>query len=90
MADNLDLSFLGEQMTRLQADMRTVKGDVAQLRADQARIEGDQAEMRSELHEVRQDIRHLEASVNARFDQVHQTLTSNTQVLLSAIDGLKR
>jgi hypothetical protein len=46
--------------------------------------------MRSELHEVRQDIRHLEASVNARFDQVHQTLTSNTQVLLSAIDGLKR
>ena len=42
MADEpVDLQFLGEQIKRLQGDVRVLKGDGAQLRADMSRLEGE-------------------------------------------------
>lgn len=34
MAEEADLRFLGEQIKRLQGDVREVKSDMAQIRAD--------------------------------------------------------
>ena len=90
MADNIDLNFLGEQMARLQSDVRTVKGDIVQIRAEQARTDADLQGLRSDLGELRFDVRNLEASINARFEQMQQSFATTTEVLLTAINGLKR
>ena len=37
MAEEIDLRFLGEQIKRLQGDVRQVKSDMAQMRTDMVR-----------------------------------------------------
>ena len=60
-------------------DLRGVRGDVAHLRAEVADARTDAAN-RSDA---------LEAVMNARYDQAHQTMATNLEVVLAAIKGLK-
>ena len=41
MADDVDLRFLGEQIKRVQGDVRQVKTDMAQMRADYTKVDSD-------------------------------------------------
>jgi len=73
-----DFKFLGERIERIQAelrDLRGVRGDVAHLRAD--------VSDRSEA--VYERIDNLEKSMDARFEQMHQTMAINLAVLLEAV-----
>ena len=79
----ITLDFLGEQMKRMQADLRGVKADVAQLRAEQLRLEADQAAIQAEMAAGF-------AAMDARFDQAHQTMATNFAILVNAIEGLNK
>ncbi len=82
----IDIRFLGEQIARMQSELRGVKADIAQLRAEQLRLEADQAQLKIDLFERIAD---FEQGVGARFDQVHQTMASHLEVVLSAIGAKK-
>jgi hypothetical protein len=88
-----DLTFLGEQIRRMQGDLR-------QIRAEQLRLETDQAAMRAELVGMRADLGTLRDDMAAgfdrvlhvmdfRFEQTHNTIATNFEILLQAIQGLK-
>ena len=79
-----DLTFLGEQIKRMQSDLRHV-------RAEQLRLEADVME-RLDTFERSVDARFdaVDArfnSIDARFEQVHRTMAVNLDVLLAAIKG---
>lgn len=71
----VDLTFLGEQMKRMQDDVRS-------LRAEQLRLDSDVARIRAEMAAGF-------AAMDARFDQVHQTMTTNLAVVLEALKDRK-
>jgi predicted RNase H-like nuclease (RuvC/YqgF family) len=48
-ADNIDLVFLGQQVQKLQVDMRDLRTDVRDLRSKQLRLEGDVASLRTSM-----------------------------------------
>lgn len=72
---NIDLTFLGEQIKRLQSDVR-------QVRAEQLRQEVELAEG---LTALEQQIDSLEKSIDAQFAQVNQTMATNLEIMLTAI-----
>jgi hypothetical protein len=75
MADeNLDLNFLGEQMKRLQGDVRQLKADVSQVRGDQLRLEGD-------LNRLDRKLDALIERTDDRFDQVDERLLQILRVM---------
>ena len=75
---NVDVQLLGEQMKRMQAELRDLRGvrtDVAHLRAEI-----------SDRHEgLNERIDNLERAMDARFEQMHQTMGMNLAVVLEAI-----
>jgi hypothetical protein len=83
------LEFLGKQMERLQVEMRHIRAEVAALRnrvdASEVRIE----EVVLILNEFREQVLARFEAVDARFVQVHETMATNMQVLLAAIESRK-
>jgi hypothetical protein len=91
MADPL-LEFLGKQIERLQVEMRHARAEIAALRnrvdANEVRIE--EVVMLNELREyMKARFAAMEAAIEARFAQVHETMANNLQVLLAAIEARK-
>ena len=95
--DKVSLEFLGEQMVRMQTDLREVRREQAklegELRADVADVRGDVAGLRADVADVRADVARVDskldglaASVDARFDQVQRTMTANLDVVLKALE----
>jgi hypothetical protein len=99
--DKISLEFPGEQMFRMQADLRGV-------RAEQVKMEGEQASIRADVAGMRTDVRSLDAkvgsldakidrvdakvdnlgrSMDAGFDQVNETAATNLDIVLKAIDA---
>jgi hypothetical protein len=81
-------SFRADQL-RLESGVTAMRADIAQLRADtEGRFEhmGDRFD-RLEAHVARleSEVRAGFRSVDARFDQMSQTMATNMQVLLSAM-----
>lgn len=104
MVAEIDIRFLGELIARVQSDLRGVKADVAQLRAEQLRLEADQAQLKIELFDridgfqrsvetkfgsFETKFDNLERSIDVRFTQTHQTMATNLDIVLKAIEGLK-
>jgi peptidoglycan hydrolase CwlO-like protein len=102
--DKVSLEFLGEQMQRMQTDLRGV-------RSEQTRQEGELQSLGSKVDaldskvdvldskidyvdakvdRVEKKLDNFAASVDARFDQVHQTMATNLEVMLKAFDAGKR
>lgn len=79
--DKLSLNFLGEQMLRMQADLRAV-------RAEQIQLESEQSNFRADLKRVEGKVENIGRSVDARFDQGNQTAATNLALTLSAIEKL--
>ena len=99
--ENVDLRFLGAQVQGLQGNVRDLQVDVrdlrasemrrdaevAGLRADVARIEGV---MHAKFEQIGDRFDRLEKSIAIRFEQAHQTMATNLQIVLTAISGLKK
>ncbi len=69
MAAEIDPSFLGEQMKRLQSDLRQVKSDMAQMRADNMKVDGDIAALNANTVRLEMKLEAFRESVDDRFDQ---------------------
>lgn len=87
------LEFLGKQIERLQVEMRHARAEIAALRnrvdANEVRIE-EVVLMLNELREYMEArFAALDAAIDARFRQVHETMANNLQVLLAAIEARK-
>lgn len=89
-----DIRFLGERIDRIQTELRELRGlrtDIAHLRAEMGeRHEGVSERFESvdrRFDNLDQSLDNLEKSIDARFDQVHQTMSTNLAVVLAAIKG---
>jgi len=90
MADEpIDLRFLGEQIKRVQGDVRVLKSDVAQLRAEQSKLEGEVAGVKADVTRVEMRIDTFAERVDDRFDQVVELLKSNFHILDQKIEGTR-
>ena len=94
----ITLALLGEQMRAMQSDIRHVDSELTMIRDKVVRIEVEQVEIREGLYagtgenvvrmtRLERRIDRLEASLDARFRQIVDTMATNVQVLLAAIQG---
>jgi chromosome segregation ATPase len=82
----IDLRFLGEQIKRVQSDMRVVKGDIAQLRAEQTKLEGEVAGVKADVTRVEMQLDAFRERVDDRFEQATELAKSNFRILDQKID----
>jgi septal ring factor EnvC (AmiA/AmiB activator) len=90
MAEEADLRFLGEQIKRLQGDVRQVKSDMAQIRADNVKVESDVAALNADLTRIENKLEAFRESVDDRFDQTIELLKSSFRTVSNEIKALKR
>jgi hypothetical protein len=92
------LALLGEQMRAMQSDVRRIDSELTMIRDKVVRIEAEQVEIREGLYaatgenvvrmtRLERRIDRLEMSLDARFRQIEETMATNVQVLLTAIQG---
>jgi chromosome segregation ATPase len=84
--DRVDLNFLGEQIKRLQGDVRLLKTDGAQTRADLSRLEGEVAGVRADVTRVENRLDAFAERVDDRFDQIIELLKSSFRTIDQKID----
>ena len=82
----LDLRFLGEQIKRVQSDVRVLKGDGAQMRAELSHLEGEVAGVKADITRVEMRLDAFAESVSDRFDQAVELAKSNFRILDQKID----
>lgn len=88
MAEQVDLMFLGEQIKRLQGDVRLLKSDMAQVRADSAKVESDVAGVKADIARVETNLEVFREFVNDRFDRMEARIDLNFVTLTRKIDAL--
>ena len=76
MAEEIDLRFLGEQIKRLQGDVRQVKFDMAQMRTD---VGGDLIALRGEISRVDGKLEAFRETVDDQFEQQIELIESITE-----------
>ena len=81
--DPVSLEFLGEQLKRVQADIRDLKARVLL-------VETDQADMRRELARLDSRVEVLAERMDDRFDQVIELIKSSFRTLKADIEELKQ
>jgi chromosome segregation ATPase len=90
MADDpIDLRFLGEQIKRLQGDVRVLKTDGAQVRADLSRLEGEVAGVKADITRVEMRMDAFAERVDDRFDQTIDLIKSNFRTLVQKMDNVE-
>jgi prefoldin subunit 5 len=90
MADEIDLRFLGEQIKRLQGDVRLVKTEMAQMRADNVKVNSDVVALSAALSRMEGQIEAFRESVDDRFDQQIELLKSSFRSLSDEIQTMKK
>jgi septal ring factor EnvC (AmiA/AmiB activator) len=90
MAEEADLRFLGEQIKRLQGDVRQVKTDMAQIRADNVKVESDVAGLKADLARIENRLEAFRESVDDRFDQTIELLKDSFRSVSNEIKSLKK
>ncbi len=88
MAEEVDLRFLGEQIKRLQGDVRVLKSDMVQARADVARVESDLASMKADIARVDTKLEVFRESVDDRFDRSEEFARANFALLRDELKTL--
>jgi chromosome segregation ATPase len=89
MAEDIDLRFLGEQIRRLQGDVRQVKSDLAQMHADNVKVESDVAALSASLTRIEGKLEGFRESVDDRFDQQIELMKSSFRTLAEEIQSIK-
>jgi septal ring factor EnvC (AmiA/AmiB activator) len=82
-SEPVSLEFLGEQIKRVQADIRDLKGRVLL-------VESDQSEFRRDLARLEGKVDALAERSDDRFDQVVELINSTFRTLKADIDELKQ
>jgi chromosome segregation ATPase len=90
MTDDIDMRFLGEQIKRLQGDVRQVKADMAQMRADNVKVDSDVVALHAALSRVEGRIEALTESIDDRFDRQVELLKSSFRSLHQEIQTIKK
>jgi hypothetical protein len=90
MAEEIDLRFLGEQIKRLQGDVRQVKSDMAQMRVDNVKVDSDVVALGAALSRMEGKLEAFSESVDDRFDQQIELLKSSFRSLSLEIATLKK
>jgi phage shock protein A len=90
MAEEVDLRFLGEQIKRVQGDVRLLKTEMAQARADSAKVESDIAALKADTTAIKNDLEAFRESVDDRFDQTIELMKSSFRTLSQEIAELKK
>jgi chromosome segregation ATPase len=84
----VDLRFLGEQIKRVQGDVRVLKSDGAQVRADLSRLEGEVAGVKADVTRVEMRLDAFAERVDDRFDQIVELIKSSFRTLDQKIDRI--
>ena len=82
-SEPVSLEFLGEQIKRVQADIRDLKGRVLL-------VESHQSELRRDLARLEGKVDALAERTDNRFDQVVELIKSTFRTLKADIDELKQ
>ena len=90
MAEEVDLRFLGEQIMRVQGDVRLLKTDMAQMRADSAKVESELAALDAKFTRVENNLEAFRETVDDRFDQQVELIKSSFRTLMTEIQTLKK
>lgn len=90
MADEIDLRFLGEQIKRLQGDVRQVKSEMAEVRADSVAVKSDVGALGTALSRMERQLEAFRESVDDRFDQQIELLKSSFRSLSEEIQTIKK
>jgi phage shock protein A len=90
MAEEVDLRFLGEQIKRVQGDVRLLKTDMAQMRADSAKVESELAALDAKFTRVENNLEAFRETVDDRFDQQVELIKSSFRTLMTEIQTLKK
>ncbi|MBB5045526.1 chromosome segregation ATPase [Rhodopseudomonas rhenobacensis] len=90
MADEIDLRFLGEQIKRLQGDVRQVKSGMAEVRADSVAVKSDVGALGTALSRMERQLEAFRESVDDRFDQQIELLKSSFRSLSEEIQTMKK
>lgn len=92
----VSLDFLGEQMLRMQADIRGVRSEQVRLDGDLRSLDGKVDRLDAKVDGIAVKVNGVDAkvdrfaaSVDARFDQVNQTMALNVEVVLKAFEAQK-
>jgi chromosome segregation ATPase len=86
----VNLRFLGEQIKRVQGDVRVLKADGAQVRADLSRLEGDVAGVKADITRVEMRLDAFAEHVDDRFDSMVELDKSNFRILDQKMDEVRR
>jgi predicted nuclease with TOPRIM domain len=99
MAEEIDLNFLGEQLKRLQADVRDLKTRTARTDADVLALNEQLAAMNEQMVTLNERLESLEGRVESGFDEsrrefavmraemadMRSEMTRNLELVLTAI-----
>jgi chromosome segregation ATPase len=87
--DRIDLNFLGEQIKRLQGDVRVLKTDGAQTRADLSRLEGEVAGVKADIMRMDMRIDTFAERVDDRFEQMIELIKSSFRTLDQKLEDVR-
>ncbi len=99
--DKVSLDFLGEQMRRMQTDLRGVRTDLTRLETEVHGLDDKIVSVDAKVDLIDAKVDRVDAkvdaldaklgnfmsSVDARFDQVHETMTTNFEIVVRALDA---
>jgi peptidoglycan hydrolase CwlO-like protein len=99
--DKISLDFLGEQMLRVQADLRGVRAEQVKMESEQASIRADMRNVEAKVDRVDAKVDRVDAKVDrvdakvdnlarsmeAQFEQVNRTAATNLDIVLKALDA---
>ncbi|MGH6923110.1 MAG: hypothetical protein ACRED5_05005 [Propylenella sp.] len=78
---------LKSEQISMRADLSGVQTELVGVKTELAGLQTGLADLRVEVKGIDRKIDNLAASVDARFDQVHETMATNLNIVLKAIDG---
>lgn len=90
MPEEVDLRFLGEQIKRLQGDVRLLKSDMAQMRADSAKVESELIALDAKVTRIENNLDAFRETVSDRFDQQLEFMQTSFRTLMTEIQTLKK
>ena len=75
MAEETDVRFLGEQIKRVQGDVRLLRSDMVWTLAHKAKVRSDIATVRADISRVDSKLDAFRELVDDRFDQINAILS---------------
>jgi predicted nucleic acid-binding Zn-ribbon protein len=89
-----DFRGVRSEQVKLESELATTQAEIAGLRSDVSRMASGQVVMQAEITDLRLEVSsvdgkvdNLAASVDAQFRQVRETMATNLEIVLNALDA---